>query len=63
MGASNDTTFGGPTFNSDVGFNIAFSDDKKAFTATFSGLGVSRRQGVCADRHTRIFVCPPAVWS
>ena len=34
-----DATFGpGPTFNSDVGFDIALSPDKKAFTATFSGL-------------------------
>jgi hypothetical protein len=38
---ANNTTFGGPTFNSDVGFDIGFSDDKKAFTATFSGLVVS----------------------
>ena len=36
-----DTTFGGPTFNSDVEFDINISDDKKAFTAAFSGLGVS----------------------
>ena len=36
---ANNTTFGGPTFNSDLGFDIGFSDDKKAFTATFSGLG------------------------
>jgi hypothetical protein len=36
-----DTTFGGPTFNSDVEFDINISDDKKAFTAGFSGLGVS----------------------
>ncbi len=40
-----DTTFGGPTFNSDVGFNIDISDDKKAFTATFSGLVVSLDAG------------------
>lgn len=34
-----DATFGpGPTFNTDVGFDIALSPDKKAFTATFSGL-------------------------
>ena len=32
-------TFGpGPTFNTDVGFDIALSPDKKAFTAMFSGL-------------------------
>ena len=36
-----DTTLGGPTFNSDVEFDINISDDKKAFTAAFSGLGVS----------------------
>jgi hypothetical protein len=28
------------TFNSDVEFALAVSDDRKAFTATFSGLGV-----------------------
>jgi hypothetical protein len=34
-----DATFGpGPTFNTDVGFDIAPSPDKKAFTAMFSGL-------------------------
>jgi hypothetical protein len=34
-----DATFGpGPTFNTDVGFDIALSPDKKAFTAMFSGL-------------------------
>src|SRR4029079_6513388 len=38
---ANNATFGGPTFNSDVGFDIGFSDDKKAFTATFSGLVVT----------------------
>lgn len=37
-----DARFGqAPTFNSDVGFALAVSDDKKAFTATFSGLAVS----------------------
>ena len=36
-----DATFGAPTFNSDVEFDINISDDKKAFTAAFSGLGVS----------------------
>jgi hypothetical protein len=36
---TSDATFGpGPTFNTDVGFDIALSPDKKAFTATFSGL-------------------------
>ena len=34
-----DATFGpGPTFSTDVGFDIALSPDKKAFTATFGGL-------------------------
>jgi len=34
-----DATFGpGPTFNSEVGFDIALSPDNKAFTATFGGL-------------------------
>jgi hypothetical protein len=35
---ANDATFGGHTFNSDVGFAIDFSDDKQAFTVSFSGL-------------------------
>jgi hypothetical protein len=51
----NDTTFGGPTFNSDVGFNIGFSDDKKAFTATFSGLVVSLDAAGSAPIVTRVF--------
>jgi hypothetical protein len=34
---TSDATFGpGPTFNTDVGFTLALSSDKKAFTATFS---------------------------
>jgi hypothetical protein len=34
-----DATFGrAPTFTSDVGFTLILSDDKKAFTAAFSGL-------------------------
>ena len=34
-----DATFGpGPTFSTDVGFDLALSPDKKAFTATFGGL-------------------------
>jgi hypothetical protein len=53
--AANDATFGGPTFNSDVGFNIGFSDDKKAFTATFSGLGVSLDAKGSAPIVTRVF--------
>jgi hypothetical protein len=37
-----DATFGqAATFNSDVGFSLAVSPDKKAFTATFSGLTVN----------------------
>ena len=37
-----DAMFGpAATFNSDVEFALAVSDDKKAFTATFSGLGVN----------------------
>jgi hypothetical protein len=37
-----DATFGqAPTFNSDAGFVLDVSDDKKAFTATFSGLAIS----------------------
>jgi hypothetical protein len=37
-----DAKFGqAPTYNSDVGFVIAVTDDKKAFTATFSGLAVT----------------------
>jgi hypothetical protein len=40
--ANGDATFGkAATFNSDAGLVLAVSDDKKAFTATFSGLGVS----------------------
>ena len=36
---ANDATFGpGITFNTDVGFDIAISPDKKAFTAVFGGL-------------------------
>jgi hypothetical protein len=36
---TSDATFGpGPTFNTDIGFDIALSPDKKAFTALFGGL-------------------------
>jgi len=39
--ANADAMFGqAATFNSDVEFALAVSDDRKAFTATFSGLGV-----------------------
>src|SRR4051794_36715860 len=33
-----DAAFGGPTFSSTIGFDIAVSPDKKTFTAAFSGL-------------------------
>jgi hypothetical protein len=37
--SAGDATFGqGPTFSNDVGFSLAVSPDKKAFTANFSGL-------------------------
>jgi hypothetical protein len=40
--ATGDGVFGqGATFNSDVGFDLAISPDKKAFTAGFGGLTVS----------------------
>jgi hypothetical protein len=36
---TNNATFGSaPTFNTEVGFALALSPDKKAFTATFAGL-------------------------
>jgi hypothetical protein len=35
---SNTGTFSDPTFNSDVGFKLDPSDDKQAFTVSFSGL-------------------------
>jgi hypothetical protein len=38
---SNNGTFGNPTFNNDVGFKLDRSDDKQAFTVSFSGLIVS----------------------
>ena len=38
---TNDATFGpAATFNTDAGFTLALSPDKKTFTATFSGLEV-----------------------
>ena len=52
---ANNATFGGPSFNSDVGFDIGFSDDKKAFTATFSGLVVSLDATGSAPIVTRVF--------
>jgi hypothetical protein len=52
---ADDTTFGGPAFNSDVGFDIGFSEDKKAFTATFGGLVVSLDAKGVAPIVTRVF--------
>ena len=40
--AADSATFGNaPTYNADAGFMLSVSDDKKAFTATFSGLLVN----------------------
>jgi len=51
-----DATFGqAPTFNSEAGFSIAVSPDKKAFTATFSGLAVSIDGKSSAPIVTRTF--------
>src|SRR5258708_38184781 len=51
-----DATFGqAPTFNSDVGFSLAVSPDKKAFTASFSGLAVSIDGKSSAPIVTRVF--------
>ena len=53
---TSDATFGpGPTFNTDVGFDIVLSPDKKAFTATFSGLEVIIQGTSAAPIGTRIF--------
>jgi hypothetical protein len=52
---ASDATFGGPAFSSDVGFNIGLSDDKKAFTATFSGLGVGIDAKGSTPIVTRVF--------
>jgi hypothetical protein len=52
---SNDATFGRPTFNSDVESNLGISDDKKAFTVMFSGLGVSLEAKGPAPIVTRVF--------
>jgi hypothetical protein len=51
----NDATFGGPTFNSDVGFSLDLSDDKKAFTVSFSGLALSLDAKGSAPIVTRVF--------
>jgi len=52
---ANNTTFGGSSFNSDVEFNIGVSGDKKAFTANFSGLGVSLNAKGSPPIVTRVF--------
>jgi hypothetical protein len=52
---ANDATFGGPTFNSDVGFSFGVSDDKEAFTVSFSGLAVSLDAKGSAPVVTRVF--------
>jgi hypothetical protein len=48
-------TFGVPTFNSDVGFALAVSDDKEAFTASFSGLSISLDPSSSAPVTSRVF--------
>jgi len=54
--ANGDAMFGqAATFNSDAGFVLAVSDDKKAFTATFSGLAVSLDPGSSTPVVTRAF--------
>jgi hypothetical protein len=51
-----DATFGqAATFNSDVGFSLAVSPDKKAFTATFSGLTVNMDGRSSAPMVSRAF--------
>jgi hypothetical protein len=51
-----DVTFQGAPFNSSVGFDMAFSSDKKAFTVTFSGLEAIVLQGQLASPiATRVF--------
>ena len=51
-----DATFGeAPTFNTDVGFSLALSPDKKAFTATFSGLQAAIDGPSAAPIATRVF--------
>jgi len=44
-----------PTYNSDVGFSLGVSDDKKAFTATFDGLAISLDPKSSAPVVTRVF--------
>jgi hypothetical protein len=51
-----DAAFGqAATFNTDVGFDLAVSPDKKAFTATFSGLEVVIQGTSTAPIGTRVF--------
>jgi hypothetical protein len=51
-----DATFGqGPTFNTDVGFSFDLSDDRKAFTATFSGLEAVVDGASASPIATRVF--------
>ena len=51
-----DAAFGqAATFNSDVGFELAVSPDKKAFTATFSGLETGIQGQSASPVATRLF--------
>ena len=51
-----DAAFGqAAKFTSDVGFNLAVSDDKKAFTASFSGLEVVLEGKSAPPIATRVF--------
>lgn len=51
-----EATFGeAPTFNTDVGFSFALSPDKKAFTATFSGLEVVIEGDSASPIASRVF--------
>jgi len=58
---TNDAAFGqAATFNTDVGFSLAVSSDKKAFTATFGGLEVTIEGTLAAPIATRVFsFCVP----
>ena len=44
-----------PTYNSDAGFILAISEDKRAFTATFGGFGVSLDPKSSAPVVARVF--------
>ena len=51
-----DATFGpGPTFNTDTGFKLDLSPDKKTFTATFDGLEVLINGTPAPPIVTRVF--------